>query len=86
MVRARFDAAAGDPLPIAKAYAPDLVLVSAGFDAAAGDPLGEMEVSPSMFGRMCRQMMDVADEFAGGQIVLSLEVRERERKRERESE
>ena len=43
------------PLPIAKAYAPDLVLVSAGFDAAAGDPLGEMEVSPSMFGRMCRQ-------------------------------
>ena len=31
-------------------------------------------------------MMDVADEFAGGQIVLSLEVRERERKRERESE
>jgi hypothetical protein len=30
--------------------------------------------------------MDVADEFAGGQIVLSLEVRERERKRERESE
>jgi len=55
VVRARFDAAAGDPLPIAKAYAPDLVLVSAGFDAAAGDPLGEMEVSPSMFGRMCRQ-------------------------------
>ena len=30
--------------------------------------------------------MDVADEFAGGQIVLSRDVRERERKRERESE
>lgn len=60
-------------LPIARAYKPDFVLISAGFDAAAGDPLGEMEVSPSMFGRMCRQMQDVADEFAEGQIVLSLE-------------
>lgn len=60
-------------LPIAHAFKPDFVLISAGFDAAAGDPLGEMEVSPSMFGRMCRQMMEVSDEHAGGQIVLSLE-------------
>lgn len=60
-------------LPIANAYKPDLVLVSAGFDAAGGDPLGEMEVSPSMFGRMCRQMMEVADVHAGGKIILSLE-------------
>ena len=60
-------------LPIANAFDPDLVMVSAGFDAASGDPLGEMEVSPSMFGRMCRQMMQVADEHADGQIVLSLE-------------
>ena len=60
-------------LPIARAYKPDFVLISAGFDAAAGDPLGEMEVSPAMFGRMCRQMMHVADEFAQGRIVLSLE-------------
>ena len=28
---------------IAKAFTPDLVLVSAGFDAAPGDPLGEGE-------------------------------------------
>ena len=60
-------------LPIACAYKPDFVLISAGFDAAAGDPLGEMEVTPAMFGRMCRQMMQVADECAQGQIVLSLE-------------
>lgn len=60
-------------LPIANAFKPDLVMVSAGFDAASGDPLGEMEVSPSMFGRMCRQMMQVADQHADGQIVLSLE-------------
>mmetsp|Transcript_16089 Transcript_16089/g.23656 ORF Transcript_16089/g.23656 Transcript_16089/m.23656 type:complete len:231 (+) Transcript_16089:1-693(+) len=60
-------------LPIARAYKPDFVLISAGFDAAAGDPLGEMQVSPAMFGRMCRQMMAIADEFAQGQIVLSLE-------------
>ena len=60
-------------LPISCAYKPDFVLISAGFDAAAGDPLGEMEVTPAMFGRMCRQMMQVADECAQGQIVLSLE-------------
>jgi len=60
-------------LPIACAYKPDFVLISAGFDAAAGDPLGEMEVTPAMFGRMCRQMMQVADDFAHGRIVLSLE-------------
>ena len=60
-------------IPIARAYAPDFVLIGAGFDAAAGDPLGEMEVSPAMFGRMCRQIMDVADESAEGRLVLALE-------------
>ena len=60
-------------LPIACAYRPDFVLIGAGFDAAAEDPLGEMEVTPAMFGRMCRQMMQVADDFAQGRIVLSLE-------------
>jgi histone deacetylase 4/5 len=33
-------------MPVAKAFQPDLVIVSAGFDAAAGDPLGGCKVSP----------------------------------------
>ena len=32
-------------MPVAREFAPDLVLVAAGFDAAARDPLGGMEAS-----------------------------------------
>ena len=32
-------------LPALRAFAPDLLLVSAGFDAAAGDPIGGLEVT-----------------------------------------
>ena len=34
-------------MPMAREFAPDLVIVSAGFDAAEGDPLGGMCVSPA---------------------------------------
>jgi acetoin utilization deacetylase AcuC-like enzyme len=33
-------------MPIAREYAPELVIVSAGFDAARGDPLGGMGPAP----------------------------------------
>lgn len=39
-------------MPIARAYAPDLVIVSAGFDAADGDPLGECHVTPPAYAHM----------------------------------
>ena len=35
-------------MPIALAFNPQVVLVSAGFDAARGDPLGGCQVSPYM--------------------------------------
>jgi histone deacetylase 6 len=56
-------------LPIARAFGPDLVLVSAGFDAAAGDPLGEMRVSPAGFGALTARL----SELARGRLVLALE-------------
>jgi histone deacetylase 6 len=56
-------------LPIARAFGPDLVLVSAGFDAAAGDPLGEMRVSPGGFGALTARL----SELARGRLVLALE-------------
>lgn len=58
-------------MPIAKAFAPDIILVSAGFDAAAGHPppLGGYQVSPACFGHMTRQLMHLA----GGKVILSLE-------------
>jgi acetoin utilization deacetylase AcuC-like enzyme len=60
-------------LPIAEAYAPDLVLVSAGFDAATRDPLAQMEVTPGAFGWMARGLARVADKSARGRIALVLE-------------
>ena len=46
-------------LPIAEAYAPELVLVSAGFDAAARDPLAQMELSAEAYGWMARRLTRV---------------------------
>ena len=53
---------------------PDIVIVSAGYDAAGGDPLGGMNVSPAMFRKMTKQMMEVANQHCDGKIVLALEV------------
>jgi acetoin utilization deacetylase AcuC-like enzyme len=60
-------------LPIAEAYAPDLVLVSAGFDASARDPLAQMELSAEAYGWMARALTSVAARSAGGKIALVLE-------------
>jgi acetoin utilization deacetylase AcuC-like enzyme len=60
-------------LPIAEAYAPELVLVSAGFDAAVRDPLAQMEVTPGAFGWMSRALSAVAAKSAKGRIALVLE-------------
>lgn len=58
-------------MPIAKEFCPDIVMVSAGFDAASGHPapLGGYKLSPSIFGWMTQQLMQLAD----GKLVLSLE-------------
>lgn len=56
-------------LPIARDFAPELVLVSAGFDAARGDLLGEMLVTPAGYAGMTARLQ----RLAGGRIVLALE-------------
>jgi acetoin utilization deacetylase AcuC-like enzyme len=60
-------------LPILEDYAPELVLVSAGFDASARDPLAQMELSPSAFGWMARELAKVAEKSAKGRMALVLE-------------
>jgi acetoin utilization deacetylase AcuC-like enzyme len=60
-------------LPIAEAYAPELVLVSAGFDAAVRDPLAQMEVTADAFGWMSRALAEVARKSASGRMALVLE-------------
>ena len=60
-------------LPIAQAFRPDLILVSAGFDAHEDDPLGGMLLTERGFAAMCSAMKSLAEEVAGGRLVLLLE-------------
>ncbi|MEW5902546.1 MAG: histone deacetylase [Acidobacteriota bacterium] len=59
--------------PIAMAYRPGFILVSAGFDIYAGDPLGGMMVSAEGFGALTSLLLDLAEQTAGGRILLTLE-------------
>ena len=43
--------------PVLRAFAPELLLISAGFDAAEGDAQGKMRVSPAGFGAMTSMLM-----------------------------
>jgi len=59
--------------PIADAYRPEIVLVSAGFDAHRNDPLAHMNVTEAGFAAMMRAVLDVADAHAEGRLALFLE-------------
>jgi acetoin utilization deacetylase AcuC-like enzyme len=59
--------------PVADAFAPQLVLISAGFDAHADDPLGGMRVSEAGFDAMAADVLAVAEASAGGRCVAVLE-------------
>jgi len=59
--------------PIAREYAPDLILISCGFDIYNGDPLGAMEVSADGFAYLTRKMRTLADELCHGRILVTLE-------------
>jgi acetoin utilization deacetylase AcuC-like enzyme len=60
-------------LPAARAFAPDLILISAGFDAHARDPLAEMQVTERGYAAMTSVMMQLAAETCGGKLALMLE-------------
>ena len=59
--------------PIAAAFKPDFILVSAGFDIFAGDPLGGMEVSVRGFGALADELMSLAHLAAKDRLLLALE-------------
>ena len=59
--------------PIALAYQPDLVMVSAGYDIFEGDPIGGMQVSPAGFGALTHHLIEIANQCCGGKLVLALE-------------
>jgi len=59
--------------PVARAYAPELVLVSAGFDGHYLDPLGHLALTAAGFGRLSERACALADELTGGRLVFVLE-------------
>ena len=59
--------------PIAMAYQPELILVSAGFDTYFKDPLGGMRVTPEGFAAMARILLNIADKYCSGKLVAVLE-------------
>jgi acetoin utilization deacetylase AcuC-like enzyme len=60
-------------LPRLKAFAPDIVIVSAGFDAHMRDPLASLNLLEPDFAWATQQIMEVADASAQGRIVSVLE-------------
>lgn len=59
--------------PIAHAFAPQFVLISAGFDAHARDPLGGMRLSEHGFRAMTRSLLGIARQHAAGRCAAILE-------------
>jgi len=59
--------------PVAEAYVPDFILVSAGFDTYYNDPLGGMSVTEGGFAAMSRILLDIANKHCGGKALFVLE-------------
>jgi len=60
-------------LPVARAFAPELIIVSAGYDAHARDPLAEMNVTERGFAAMTSVLAELAERSCGGKLALLLE-------------
>jgi acetoin utilization deacetylase AcuC-like enzyme len=60
-------------IPVAIAFKPELILVSAGFDIHADDPLGGMTLSRAGFAALTRLILDIAWRTCGGRVVFCLE-------------
>jgi len=60
-------------LPALRAFAPQLVLISAGFDAHALDPLADLNLRADDYAWITHQLVDVARHSAAGRVASSLE-------------
>ncbi len=60
-------------VPAARAFRPELILVSCGFDAHRSDPLASMDVSGNGFADAARVVRALAEELCSGRLALVLE-------------
>ena len=56
--------------PIARAYEPALIMISAGYDAHRADPLASCAVETAAYGEMTAAIREVASELGVGVLVL----------------
>lgn len=60
-------------LPALRAFAPDLIFISAGFDAHKDDPLAGLEFVEDDFAWVTRELVKVAGQTAQGRVISMLE-------------
>jgi acetoin utilization deacetylase AcuC-like enzyme len=53
-------------IPFLKAFAPDLLIISAGYDATAADPLANINLHPQDYGAFTQQCLGVTDKILFG--------------------
>ena len=58
---------------VARAFQPELLLISAGFDAHARDPVARMELTEEDFSRMTEIVLRATRPFTGGRTLSLLE-------------
>lgn len=56
-----------------RAFAPDLVMISAGFDSRQNDPLGQFRLTDEDFVDLTEKMLELADQTCEGRVVSVLE-------------
>lgn len=59
--------------PALRAFAPDIVFISAGFDAHRDDPLAALEFVEDDFAWVTRELVKIAGETAQGRVISMLE-------------
>ena len=59
--------------PLARAFGPQLILVSAGYDAQSGDPLGDLRFSRAAFQWMAARLARLAEETGAAGPLCFLE-------------
>jgi acetoin utilization deacetylase AcuC-like enzyme len=59
--------------PIASAFKPEFILISAGFDTYVDDPLGGMKVTPKGYAALTRTMMQIAKTCCSDKLAITLE-------------
>ncbi|MBU6419013.1 MAG: histone deacetylase family protein [Proteobacteria bacterium] len=60
-------------LPDLRAFAPELLIISAGFDAHEADPLAQLRLTEPDFAWITEELLAVADECCAGRVVSIME-------------